>query len=52
MKEIFPLSVCPSFLRKPNENLGYTRQRHQLAALNGFMFEITVPAVLVTVTVT
>jgi hypothetical protein len=52
MKEIFRLSACPSFLRKPNENSGYSRQRHQLAAVNGFLFEMIMPAVLETVTVT
>ena len=52
MKEIFRLSVCPSFLRKPNKNPGYSRQRHKLAAVDGFLFEIIMSAVLETVTVT
>jgi hypothetical protein len=52
MKEIFRLSACPSFLGKPNENRGYSRQRQKLAAVNGFLFEIIIPVVLETVTVT
>jgi len=52
MKEIFRLSDCPSFISKPNENRGYSRQRQQFAAVNVFLFEIIIPAVLETITVT